>query len=187
MAKLDIPAISSKLYELLEPLEPSIRKRAIKATLTMLGDNDVDLEPDKPKEEEASGSGEGTGVPLKVRTWMRTNSITEDQLQHTFHIENGQVELIVAELPGKTGKERTVNAYILAGLTQFLETGEPKFDDKSARAVCKSHGCLDESNHAYNLKGKGNMISGTKESGWTLTGPGLKSGADIVKSTAASR
>jgi hypothetical protein len=189
MAKIDIPSVASKLYELLEPLEPPMRKRAVKATLTMLGDDDVDLESENPKgkrTEETDGGADGSDLPRKVQTWMKSHSVSEDHLHHTFHIENGKVELIAGESPGKTGKERTINAYVLAGLTQFLETGETKFDDKGARAVCKSLGCLDESNHAYNLKGKGNLIGGTKDSGWMLTGPGLKAGAELVKSMASA-
>ena len=31
------------------------------------------------------------------------------------------------------------------------------------------------------MKKPGNILSGSKDSGWTLTGPGLKAGADLVK------
>jgi hypothetical protein len=75
---------------------------------------------------------------------------------------------------------------VLTGISQLIATGDPKFDDKAARAVCKSMGCLDESNHTYNMKGKGNLLGGSKDSGWTLTGPGLKSGAELVKGLSSS-
>ena len=65
MAKIDIPSVASKLYELLEPLEPPMRKPAVKATLTMLGDDDVDLESENPKgkrTEETDGGADGSGI-----------------------------------------------------------------------------------------------------------------------------
>jgi hypothetical protein len=185
MADIDIPSVASKIYELLEPLEPTIRKRAIKAALTMLGDDDLDTEPEKRPSKQSENPNRTTifnSFTQKVQLWMKSNSITESDLEHTFHAENGKVQLIAGELPGKTGKERSINAYLLTGLTQFLETGEAKFDDKVARDVCKEHGCFDQGNHAYNLKGKGNLIGGTKDSGWTLTTPGLKAGAELIKS-----
>jgi hypothetical protein len=166
MADINIPSIVSKLYELLEPVESTMRKRAIKAALTMLGDDDPDMEPEQRGGRRVERLNNNIGendFPQKVQIWMKSNSITDDHLQHTFHIEIGKVQLIAGELPGKTGKDRTISAYLLTGLTQFLETGEAKFDDKTARGVCKAHGCFDEGNHSYNLKGKGNLIGGTRE------------------------
>jgi hypothetical protein len=191
VAKIDIPLVASKLYALLEPIEPSMRKRAIKATLTLLGDDDgVDLEPENRsgrRTTETESDAGGSSLPPKVKAWMRSNSVDENQLQHTFHFDNGKAELIAGNLPGKTNKDRTINAYLLTGLTKFLETGEAKFDDTAARAACKSFGCLDEGNHAHNLKGKGNLIGGTKSAGWLLTAPGIKAGAELVKAMADTK
>jgi len=171
MAKAtDITSTTTELYNLLEPLDPAQRTKVIKAALTLLGD-DIDIEREKSKTKKDEQEPGGDGLRAKARTWART------------HLDGGKVEF-AAEAPGKTGKQKTVNAYILTGLAQFLQTGEAKFDDKTARAVCKAMGCLDESNHAYNLKGKGNALSGSKDSGWTLTGPGLKAGAELVKGLA---
>ena len=45
-------------------------------------------------------------------------------------------------------------------------------------------GFFNEGNHAKYMKEKGNVLGGTKDAGWTLTTPGLKSGAEIVKGLA---
>ena len=89
--------------------------------------------------------------------------------------------------PGKNGKEKTINAYVLTGVSAFLQTGETKFDDKTARDVCKTMGCFNEGNHAYYLKGRGNVLGGSKDSGWTLTGPGLKLGAELIRNLAGEK
>jgi hypothetical protein len=115
---------------------------------------------------------------------MKKYSVTEEQLGHVFHGQNAEV--IAAEAPGKNAKQKTINAYVLTGVSSLIATGEATFDDKTARAVCKSMGCMNETNHATYMKDKGNVLGGSKNAGWMLTGPGLKSGADLVKELAGS-
>lgn len=117
MASTEIPSVASKLYELLEPLEAQLRKRAIKAALAMLGDDDFGFEPANAKgtRTEESDGADRSDLPRKVQTWMKSNSLGDDHLQHTFHIQDGKVELIAGDSPGRNGKERTINAYVLTG------------------------------------------------------------------------
>jgi hypothetical protein len=182
MTKSDLPTIVTELYKLLEPHEPDVRERAIRAAMMMLGGNPQVTAPDKQLSAEAPEE-EHDGPPLtpKAKSWMRGHGITREQLGHVFHLDGGACEVLPSEAPGKNGKEKTINAYVLTGVAAFLQTGEMKFDDKAARDVCKAMGCFNEGNHAYYLKGRGNVIGGTKDSGWTLTGPGLKVGADLIK------
>lgn len=63
----------------------------------------------------------------------------------------------------------------------MLASGEAKFTDKEARALCTSAGCYDGPNHASTLKARGNWFTGSKEKGWVLTAPGLKHGAALIK------
>jgi hypothetical protein len=172
----DIPAVTTELYNLLKPLDTSERKRIIKAALTMLGDDTVDIETKKTSEPEDQDST----LPAKAKAWMKKYDVTEEQLGHVFHTDGG-AEVIAAVAPGKNVKQKTINAYVLTGISSLISTGEAKFDDKAARQVCKDMGCLSETNHATYVKEKGNVIGGSKNAGWTLTGPGLKAGADLVK------
>lgn len=185
MTKPDLPTLTTDLYKLLEPHETDVRQRAVRAVMVMLGDNAQAasvagaagaLSPDEEPD--------GSALPIKVKGWMRTHNITREQLGNVFHLDGGASEVLPTGAPGKNGKEQTINAYVLTGIAGFLHTGEAKFDDKTARDVCRSMGCFNEGNHAYYLKGRGNVIGGTKDSGWTLTGPGLKLGAELVKKLA---
>lgn len=179
----DLKTLVGNLYDLLEPVDPVDRKKAIKAALTMLGEIDDTGSGKAPKQEEADD--EELSFPQKARQWMRKYGVTEEHLDHVFHVENGTAEIIAHEAPGSSAKQQTINAYVLTGISQLLATGEAKFDDKTARAACKSMGCLNEGNHATYMKDKGNVLGGSKDAGWTLTGPGLKAGAELVKGLAA--
>lgn len=182
MPKSDLPSIATELYKLLEPHEPDIRARAIQAAIVMLGGNtNVTTHQNQFPHDEGEAGGKASQMPPKVEAWMRSHGITLEQLEQVFHLYGDVCEVLPSEAPGKNGKEKTINAYILTGIAAFLESGETKFDDKTARGVCRAMGCLNEGNHAYYMKGKGNLLGGTKDSGWMLTGPGLKLGAELIK------
>lgn len=182
----DLKTLVGGLYDLLEPVDAADRKKAIKAVLTMLGDEQAVTTAKPSIKSDEDAIDEASNYPVKAQQWMKKFEVSEEQLAHVFHVENGKAEVIAHEAPGTSIKQRAINAYVLTGISQLLASGEAKFDDKTARATCKSLGCFDEGNHAYNLKGKGNLFGGSKEAGWTLTGPGLKSGADMVKGLATA-
>jgi hypothetical protein len=188
MTKPDLPTIATELYKLLEPHEPDVRERAIRAAMVMLGGNLQVTAPYKPLSPEVPEEDhDGPPLASKVKTWMRSHGITREQLSEVFHLDSAACEVLPSESPGKNGKEKTINAYVLTGVSAFLQTGETKFDDKTARDVCKTMGCFNEGNHAYYLKGRGNVLGGSKDSGWTLTGPGLKLGAELIRNLAGEK
>jgi hypothetical protein len=179
----DIPAVTTNLYKLLQPLQPEERKRVIKAALTILGDETPAVNQKSEQGDTADGGGE-LDLPVKAHQWMKKYGVTHEHLNQVFQVENGAAEVIAHEAPGSSMKAKTINAYILTGISQLLAMGEAKFDDESARALCKTMGCFDKNNHSKFMKEKGNVLGGSKESGWSLTGPGLKSGADLIKGLA---
>jgi hypothetical protein len=112
---------------------------------------------------------------------MQQNGIEMKMLEELFHFDSGKVDVIASVVPGKNKTQQTINAYVIQGLANFLATGSAAFDDKSARALCKNLGCIDEPNHKAIVRKIGNKITGSKETGWTLTAPGLAHGGTIVK------
>jgi hypothetical protein len=179
MAKIKnkTPNIVGKIVDILTPLTSEERQRVISASLMLLGETSV--------KSASGGKGDGgeevNGLPDRARAWAKQNNLSLEDLQQSFHISDGKADVIAADIPGKNKKERTYNAYILAGIATLLSSGYPYFDDKTARALCETSGCYDSANHATYLKGKGNEFTGTKDKGWTLTAPGLKRGASLVK------
>jgi hypothetical protein len=175
----------TKLVEVLQPLPSEDRMRAIRAALILLGESQssVPTLASAPEEDAKNQKDQGDelgALPPRARSWMKQNDISTVQLQQVFHIGDGVVEVIVA-VPGKSKKEQTYNAYVLVGLGQLLTTGNATFQDKSARAFCESSGCYDSANHSVHLRNRGNEFAGTKDKGWTLTAPGLRRAAEIVK------
>jgi hypothetical protein len=178
----NIPAVTTELYNLLQPLDPAERKRIIKAALVLLGD-DTSAADQKPGTRDAvddNAPDDDLELNARARTWMSRNNVTAEQLAHVFHIDGETIDIIADTAPGKNQKEQTINAFVLTGIGEFLKTGEAKFTDKAAREMCKKMGCLSETNHSTYMKKPGNILSGSK-SGWALTGPGLKAGAELIK------
>lgn len=184
----DLKALVGGLFDLLEPVDSADRHKAIKAVMTMLGDQPVQLgKPERHTEDDAAPEEEsGLPLPRQARDWMKRYAVTGDQLSHVFHIEGGRAEVIAHDVPGASAKQKTINAYVITGVSQLLATGESRFDDRAARDLCKRMGFFDEGNHARYIKDKGNVLGGTKDSGWTLTTPGLKAGAEMVRGLAGA-
>jgi hypothetical protein len=175
---------TSQIVEILKPLSSEDRSRVIRAAMVLLGD--LGSYPQTSDAEGASNIKVDNAVmfPPRAQGWMKQNGITESQVLQIFHIADGTAEVIAVHVPGRNKKEQTYSCYILTGLGQFLLTGTATFQDKTARALCDSTGCYDSANHAAHLKDRGNEFTGSKERGWTLTTPGLKRAAEIIRELA---
>jgi hypothetical protein len=169
----------TRVVEVLSPLSSEDRARVIGAALALLGDAQSKIAAPKPSEPEVDDVELGALSP-RARSWMSQYGVSAVELQQVFHLADGEVE-VIATVPGRNKKDQTYNAYVLTGLSQLLSTGAPAFTDKAARALCEASGCYDSANHAAHMKDKGNEFTGSKDKGWTLTAPGLKRAADLVK------
>jgi len=183
MAKTKITDVVTKMVDLLNPLSSEERRRIIGATLTLLGEDQGEPPQKQSQNQDDEGKSEA-GVPKLASLWMKQNSVLTAELQQVFHLSEGTAALIAPEIPGKSTKEKVLNAYILTGAGKLLESGSPSFDDKTAKAICNSAGCYDSTNHSKYLNGKGNEFTGSKDKGWTLTAPGLKKAAALIKQIA---
>lgn len=172
-----IAQIVGSIVDELSPLSSEERKRAVQAAMTLLGEETI--KASAPIEEVAIGTER---LSTRTRAWMKQNEISMDKLQQTFLIDNDNAE-VIATIPGSNKKEQTRNAYILMGIGRFVLTGEQKFDDASARSLCQRFGFYDSANHAKYTKGN-SEFTGSSQSGWTITQPGLKAGAALIKTIA---
>lgn len=168
----------AKIVEMLSPLSSEERVRIVRAAMALLGE--ATEAPAANIVVEAPTDDVSNFTP-RAQIWMKQNSIISEHLEQVFHVSDGVAEVIAPHLPGKNKKEKTYSAYILAGLAQLLLTGNASFGDKEARAICEAAGCYDSANHSATLRNRGNEFTGSKEKGWTLTAPGLKRAAELIK------
>ena len=167
------------IVEELTPLESEERQRVIQASLTLLGEASVKGMP-KLDDHEDNSVGDGEGFSSRARSWMRQNDLSSELLSHVFHFDPNGMEIIASDIPGKTNRDKVRNAYVLLGVAGFLSSGETRFDDKAARALCERYGFYDKTNHMKYMRG-GNEFTGSKDAGWTVTAPGLKHAAVVIK------
>lgn len=183
-----LPKIVDEMYALLEPIGSEERQRVVGSVMTLLG------EVASPKGKGAAQDGDEddpdgatiTALGSVAKRWMKQNSLTAEMFEPIFHFEDGKVQVSAVEVPGGGKKGQTKNCYLLEGARCLLETDAPKFTDADAVGLCKSLGCHDSTNHAANRRGLGNIVTGTKDSGFTLTAPGLKAAAVLIKEMATS-
>lgn len=176
------------IVDALQPLQSADRKRAVLGALHFLDEDWVPL-PNKradgsDAEAKELGVANGAFSPA-VQSWMKKNDLSVEEIEHVFSFDNGIIN-IIADLPGKSKREDTITIYILMGVGTFLHTGGLKFSDEAARASCTRHNAFDSPHHATTMKELKSEFTGDKKEGWTITTPGLKKGAAIVKKLASS-
>jgi hypothetical protein len=177
----NVVAAVPKLVQLLEPLTPDERQRAISAAMILFG-QPANIQSGNQFGGEPHEVGEG--ICSKAANWMKKNAITREQIDHVFSIEGDSIDVIAARMPESGKRKQTMQAYVLCGVRSFLRNGDLNFNDADARELCNRVGCYDGPNHAAYTTSFGNLITGSKESGWRLTNPGLSVGAQIIKQLA---
>jgi hypothetical protein len=185
---VSITAATTKLFEVLQPLQSDERLRVVEAVLTLLGER-----PMKMSGGTAQGPGAGVsqrqddtqdeGVKLSsaARAWARKHGISTEALLHHFDISDGKSTVIGVPGSSKEKKSQALNTYLMTGLANFLTTGDASFSDDDARKLCDHFGCYDKGNHSKYLADLKNRVTGSKSAGWKLTAPGLDAAAELLK------
>jgi hypothetical protein len=173
------------LVDILKPLPSPDRKRAVLGALHFLEEDWVPLPRKKEEARLPEAPPEPNGAfPAAVQSWMKKNDLTAEEVEQVFALEDGKIN-IIADLPGRGKRDKTITTYTLMGLGTYLHSGDRKFADEPARETCAQHDAYDGANHAATMREMKSELTGDKSNGWTITWPGLKKGAAIVKEIAA--
>ena len=70
--------------------------------------------------------------------------------------------------------------FLLKGLAQYLGTGAPRVTYEQVREACLHYGAFDNTNFSKYFKTMASEVSGSKESGYSLTARGLSSASELV-------
>lgn len=179
MSATDIAQVTTRVYALLQPLEAEERARVLGAVRALFGD--ANPSGSKGGGLQGSDSPQDGAYPVPAARWLSQNGISQAQIENVVHVSDGSVDLIVGEIPGASKKEQTMNCYLFSGLRELFSSGIPKFSEEQAVALCQRMGCFDRSNHSSHRKTFGNLIAGTKNAGYSLSAPGLRMVAELVK------
>lgn len=166
------------VIDVLEPLDSDHRQRLVAAAMTYLGESSMPAQMSRGRVAEPQNESAASGYLPRVQAWITQNKLTQEQLNNVFH-KNGDTYSVIGVVPG-SGSKGVLNNYLLVGIAKFLETGEPSFDDQSARDACEAAGCYDGNNHSKYVAQKGNLFSGEKKAGWSITQPGLVQSAKLI-------
>jgi hypothetical protein len=194
----------SEVYSTLKSLEPDAQLRVVKYVLEKLKLT-LALEPNRApmreslrqehrEHEEESDSGahakreheedDSDGIsPLGLK-WMRRNDLTVDDLSPIFSIGAEEIDLVVKKVPGDSKSKRMRSVFLLTGLASYLASGAPRFSHADVKQTCLHYDAFDAANFAQNFRGLAAEVSGSKETGYTLTARGLTAAAEIVKQLA---
>jgi len=182
MTTPSITEVTSQVVALLSPLGSEERQRVAQAAFILLGESFAAKPALVTPPQGQPGDAEPSTFSPKAKKWTEQNGLQTDMLQEVFHFESdGKVNVIASTIPGNNKTEQTINTYLIQGIANYLATGIPAVDDKSARDLCKTFGCHDTANHSVILRKMGNKLIGSKSAGWTVTAPGLSYGATMIK------
>ncbi len=182
----DVKSLNA-IVQALKPLEPSDRKRVVLGALNFLGEN---WSPSSDREMQGKNQDKvapeiGGDFPVHVKKWLKKVGLTEEEIEMVFSFDQDDIN-IIGDVPGHGKKDKTIAIYTLIGVGTYLLNGEKTFNDDMARRICDAHGAFDKANHAANMKATKKVLTGDKTKGWTITAPGLNSGATLIKSIAST-
>jgi hypothetical protein len=175
-----MPAIEG-IVRILSSLNSDERRRVIDGALVILRESSGDVRGIPRESDEPTAI---PGISPRAQIWVRQNGLTSEQIGEIFEVSAGATAIIASDIMGRNNADKTIKAYVLAGVAEFLTSGEPSFHDKQARQLCEELGFYDSTNHSKYMKEKGNYLVGDKDKGWKLTAPGLKYAAAIIKEIA---
>lgn len=117
-------------------------KEIIDAMLERLKSSTV-VHATQPPKPQTSGNGVGANIP-------DTNPSVDNGYPNVLAISGDDIR-VIADIPGKSAREQTINAALLYLLGK-ANIGENRVSFKEIREVCKRHGFLDPPNFAKHMK-----------------------------------
>jgi len=189
------------VYAGLQNLDPNAQKRVLdfvvaKLNLQLKGPapepkthpkpqlTDDAVETKMESQEEPEDNDENDGISSTAKKWMARNGLEAEKLSAIFSLGIEEIDLVAKSVPGKGKKERMHSVFLLKGVASYLGSGSPRFTHDQVREALIHYDALDSSNFAAFFKTLAAEVSGSKESGYTLTARGLTNATALLKEMA---
>ena len=199
----EIAAISA-VHNALKALDPAARGRVLRYAAEMFditielpvtrkdGDNDESQNrfPDNAAASAASSENAGStdleGINAVALKWIRRSGLSASGLQNIFSLGIDEIDLVAKKVPGTNKKERMRNVILLKGIASYLGTGAPRVTYEQLKEASIHYDAFDSANFASYLKSFAADVSGTKESGFSLSARGITSATELIKAMTAT-
>jgi hypothetical protein len=186
-----------KVYSVLSGLDTTSQKRVLEyvaerlkipglfAAGTRNSSQIVDTHQEIPTATQEVGSepsdDEGEGISPIAQKWMRRNGLTAASLSLIFSLGVDEIDLVAKKVPGRSQRDKTRSVALLKGVAAYLGSGVARFSHEQLKETCLHYDAYDAPNFAKYLKGMTAEISGSKESGYSLTSRGLAAATEVLK------
>lgn len=138
--------------------------------------------PDRISLSSTSSEATKEGVSPIADKWLRRSGLSLTQLDGVFNVGAAdEIDLVAAKLPGTKKAARVREVMLLKAIASYLSTGVPKVTHGVAKQTCEHYDAYDVANFSKTIKSLAPEISGSKQSGYTLTARGLAASADLIK------
>jgi len=121
------------------------------------------------------------GISSVAQKWMTRNGLNAAQLGRVFSLGGDEIDLIAESVPGKSKRQRMHSVILLKGVAAYLGSGAARVPHQQIKETCLHYNAFDGTNFATYLKDFAAEVSGTTESGYTLTARGLATATRLVK------
>lgn len=195
---LELAAIGA-IYTALKDLQPDAQIRAVRYAAEMLGlqlSNSYTpserQEPREPPRESQidtaalpnTSSEDEEGINPVALRWLRRSGLDLSRLKGLFSLGIEEIDLVAENVPGKGKKERMRNVLLLKGIAGYLSSGTPRVSAEQLKEASLHYQAYDSTNHAKYISQLSADISGSKESGYTLSPRGLTAATQLIKEMA---
>jgi hypothetical protein len=157
-----------------KPATPELRQEPVRI-------KEPEPEPDPEREEDADETSDGVeGVNVLAQKWMKRNGLTPDQISNLFSLGVDEIDLVANSVPGDTTKDKFRNVLLLQGVASLLSSGTARITHDKLKEATGHYDADAGTNFARHMKSFASEVSGSKESGYTLTTKGLNAAKGLI-------
>ena len=126
------------------------------------------------------------GISPIAQKWMRRSDLSSDELSRIFSLGIDEIDLVAKRVPGNSRRDKTRSVILLKGVATYLGSGVARVSHEAVKEACLHYDAWDSPNFAKYLRTMASEVSGTKESGYTLTARGMTEATQLVRDLLAA-